>query len=569
MRRPLVVPLIVLFATASARAQDGGAPTGTDAGVPEAAVPEGDAPAAPDDDAGVASEPDAPTSVDPTLDDAAALAGSENPADRPAEVEGDDDAWAGGEAPEPELDEETGRMRYVLERIRVEGNVRTRASVIRAYVPLSAGDTIDPDDDDLVSIAWALRGTGFFDRVQLRLERGAQRGHVVLVVEVHERNAIVVQQFSMGVSEGLSRTTDTNADVRPYVGVALADTNLFGTGTTLSAAGLMSERQQGMRVGFQDPRIRGSSFALRLATFFNNGRQFFGRSPVVSAHCPPEAPDDCPDEIEASNAVVFYRRGGAQIGMGRTVGTTLHYSIDYQAEFVRVRSMPEVAAEMRGSLLVPIDFAIEPGTSFVSTVRFALLYDRRDDPSLTTRGTFLRGQIEVGSRLLGSRYDFVRLQGQARGYIPLGARHTLRLSAFAGIVVGDAPFFYKFHVSDLTDLIPSRILEMEIDRRPAPNIFQNAIAIMRNEEFAARFDVQYDYSLYRGTGSRPVSGVNAYVNVGVYSLADLRDLVVAIPGYEGPARIPIDLTFDLGFRIDTNIGTFDLAFANFLGFLTL
>ena len=181
----------------------------------------------------------------------------------------------------------------------------------------------------------------------------------------------------------------------------------------------------------------------------------------------------------------------------------------------------------------------------------------------------MRGQIELGTRLLGSNYDFVRLQGQARGYIPLGPRHTLRLSAFAGLVVGDAPFFYRFHVSDLTDLVPSRILEMEIDRRPAPNFFDNAIELMRNEEFTARFDIQYDYAVFRANTSRTVSGVNAYVNVGVYSLADLRDLVVSIPGYEGASRIPIDLTFDLGFRIDTQIGSFDLAFANFLGFLDL
>jgi hypothetical protein len=537
--RRLTAILLVLFATAAARAQ-------------------------PAEDVVPAREEDGPTE-EATPPDATEPAPEEAESGDPPRGVSEDDDWSSASDTEPE--QEGADVSYVLESVRVEGNTRTRASVVRAYVPLEPGDTIDPDDDDLVLIAWALRGTGFFDRVQLRLERGERRGHVVLVVEVHERNAFVVQGFNIGVSEGLARTTDPNADVRPYVGATLADTNIFGTGTSLSVSGLMSERQQGIRVGFQDPRLVGSSFELRLAGFFNNARQYFGRSPFVSATCPPDAPEDCPSEIEAGNAVVFYRRGGAQIGFGRTVGTALHYSIDFQGEAVRVRSMPEVAAEMRGGLLVPIDFAIEPGTSFVSTLRFALLYDRRDDPALTTRGTFLRGQIEVGTRLLGSRYEFVRLQAQARGWVPIGSRHTLRFSAFAGLCVGDAPFFYKFHISDLSDLIPSRILEMEIDRRPALNVFGTSIELMRNEEFAARFDVQYDYSIYRGNGSRPVSGVNAYVNVGVYSLADLRDLVVAIPGYQGASRIPIDLTFDLGFRINTDIGTFDLAFANFLGFL--
>ena len=40
-----------------------------------------------------------------------------------------------------------------------------------------------------------------------------------------------------------------------------------------------------------------------------------------------------------------------------------------------------------------------------------------------------------------------------------------------------------------------------------------------------------------------------------------------IQGYEGLARIPVDLTFDLGVQADTTLGVFKLGFSSLIGFL--
>ena len=61
--------------------------------------------------------------------------------------------------------------------------------------------------------------------------------------------------------------------------------------------------------------------------------------------------------------------------------------------------------------------------------------------------------------------------------------------------------------------------------------------------------------------------MEAYLSFGVYALADARDLTLAIPGYEGLARVPIDLTFDIGLRLDTTIGAFQIGFSSLLGFV--
>jgi hypothetical protein len=108
---------------------------------------------------------------------------------------------------------------------------------------------------------------------------------------------------------------------------------------------------------------------------------------------------------------------------------------------------------------------------------------------------------------------------------------------------------------------------MQLDRRPAPNLFGSAIEPMRVEEVAARVDVQYELPLYRSR--KGLRALDLYVNGGLLLLADWRDLRVAVPGYEGAARVPLDLTFDVGLRMDTKVGTFQLGFSTLLGFLAL
>ena len=452
------------------------------------------------------------------------------------------------------------RLQYTLERIEIVGNERTRSRVIRRRIPLRPGDAIDPESEQIEAIEFRLMGTGWFSRVNLKLERGKQRGWVVLVVQVVERNTLVIDQVALGVSEGIDSNRD---ELSPYLGGSLVETNLLGRGIRASTAFLVSRRQQGIRLSVVDPfRIR-NNFSLDYGVFFNNGREFFGNNPLVSLPC---SDDDCDEPQEVTSAVVRYRRGGFSLGTGRDVGTNAHYSLGWQGEIVGVVSAPEAASEQRGHDIVPIDFGIDAGRSFVSILRFGFVFDKRDDPGFTSRGTFVSTKVNAGTRLLGSDYDFFKVEGTFRRWWKLRWGHVVRLGGFAGIVLGDAPFFYKFHVSDLTDLIPSRILEMQLDRRPPPNLLNTSIEVMRTEELGVRFDIQYEVPVVRNR-RRGLRALNFYLNLGVYSLADLRDPKVGIPGYGGAARVPIDLTFDMGFRFDTRVGVLQVGFSNLLGFL--
>ena len=72
----------------------------------------------------------------------------------------------------PTTNQFSSQVRYVLERIEVTGNTRTKSRLIRKFVPLEPGQFLDPESPDLVATEWRLMGTGWFDRVDIRLERG-------------------------------------------------------------------------------------------------------------------------------------------------------------------------------------------------------------------------------------------------------------------------------------------------------------------------------------------------------------------------------------------------------------
>ena len=109
------------------------------------------------------------------------------------------------------------------------------------------------------------------------------------------------------------------------------------------------------------------------------------------------------------------------------------------------------------------------------------------------------------------------------------------------------------------------MLGLNVDRRPAPNYLHTDIVEVRYGAYAAKLDVEYRYPLYHG--HRAIYGVDAFVSGGIYGVADARDLTSPARGYSGFATAPIDLTFNFGLRVDTEVGGFLLGVSNILGFL--
>jgi outer membrane protein insertion porin family len=501
------------------------------------------------------------------------------------------------QAPEPVAAAQPMTIRYLLERVEVRGNVRVKTGLIKTFVPFDTGHAFAVDDPEIEALKYRLLGTGWFDRVDLHLERGQERGWVVLVLDVEERRTLVFQQLAAGVGwsvEGAAGKEGGDSTARraePYLGLALAETNFLGTGQTLGGEVLVSRDQFGGALNFMSPVVRASRWSFRTRASLVNGHEYFGgdKGVLVSVSCPKDelsGEDLAECQLKPPAAVVDYWRSSLELGTAKDVGSFARLSLAWHGDYVYVppSGLPDAASQIRGrgnhpSAREPIDFSIEPYDSYVSAISIGFTHDKRDSAVLPSRGTLAGFSGDMASRLIGSSYEFVRLELSVNHWITLPWKHhVLRVGAQGGAVFGYAPFFYKFFVTDLTDLQPSRILGLNLDHRPAPNLFGviqcgrtydsscgTAVAQMRHEELAARIDAEYTASLVRGR-RKFLKNADIFGLIGLYGLADPDDLRVAMPGYHGIARLPIDLTLDLGVRLDTEAGVFRIGLAQ-LGWL--
>ena len=221
--------------------------------------------------------------------------------------------------------------------------------------------------------------------MQFSLRKGSSRGLVVLVIDVVERNTIVLNDVRMGISAD----ADTQGNRRPltaYAGIDVAETNLLGTGITLGSAMAVAENQLALRVRFLDPAFLGSSWMTSGTLLYNDALDFFGNAAVLK--------DDPTGTSSSASAVVSYKRFGGSVGVGRDLSIATQFWLNYRLESITA-SYPLEASQMRGFRTEPIDFDIVRGRSVLSTLRATLDYDTRDHPFLPTRGWHASVTAEV------------------------------------------------------------------------------------------------------------------------------------------------------------------------------
>jgi len=449
-------------------------------------------------------------------------------------------------------------VRYTLEGVEVRGNTRTRARVVLRFVPFKQGDIFDVDDPEVELSRYRLLGTGFFRDVQFSLRKGSSRGLVVLVIDVVERNTVVLNDVRMGISAD----ADTQGNRRPltaYAGLDAAETNLLGTGITLGGAMAVAQNQLALRVRFLDPAFLGSSWMTNGTLLYNDAKDFFGNAGVLRTDDPGTMGSN------SDSAVVNYKRFGGSLGIGRDLSISTQFWLNYRLETIDA-NYPLEASHLRGFRREPIDFDIVRGRSVLSTLRATLEHDTRDHPFLPTRGWHASVTAEVGLLPFASDYDYQRFEVSASHWWHLPWHdHVLRLELFGGAISGNAPFFEQYYIGDFSDFLPSRVLGVNFDRRPAPNFLGTDIVEVRYGKYAFKIAGEYRIPLFRG--HRSIYGIDLFGSAGIYGVAGDRDISSPPVGYSGLSQIPVDLTGNLGFRMDTSAGGFVFAFSNVFGFV--
>jgi len=437
---------------------------------------------------------------------------------------------------------------YFLEKIEIKGNHKTSRSTILFFVHIKRGQTFSPDDERIEKSRYALLASGYFSEVDLSLAKGSEKGRVVLVITVVERSTLVLRDVVIGVS-----------DLMTYGGLSVADYNFLGRGINLGGSLVVGDPHLGIDLRFRHPFIFKSRFSFGLGGYWLSGNDYMGYDNVHAVS--PGITDP-----RTRFARVSYLRRGGNLDLDFELVPQLSLGLELRFEAVD-SSFPIAASHTRGGVTEPIDFGLLPGRSFLASISGIIAYDSRNDPFLPTSGLRIALSTEFSSPIIGSSYSFTKFIFTYDQFFRLPWGHSLGLSFLAGFIAGHAPFFERFYIGDFSDFIANRVLEMAFEHRRSPNLLGTSIKDARYEDIAAKLAFEYVIPLYRHR--KGIYGVDFFFSFGLFTLARAKDLKLARDTYENVAPVPIDLTTNLGFRMDTGIGYFEISLANLLGLVPL
>ncbi|HVV16946.1 MAG TPA: BamA/TamA family outer membrane protein [Polyangia bacterium] len=452
-------------------------------------------------------------------------------------------------APLPAFDETPFGPRYVIEDVRVAGNRKTERSLIAgelAALGLAPGRAVDASDRRVETARYRLLSLGFFLDVHLSVARGSRRGAVVLIVDVEERGTLVINEIFAATSPATLF----------WGGTDVAEANFLGRGINLGAGFVASTQPLvanahaglGLRLHVAVPPLGGpNGVGLSVTGLYNDGSEFY------------RASGDDDDSDPGRFVATRVRRIGGVLTAGLLLPANFHASISFRQEHDSAQLPPLAFRTLPDGGKVPIDFMIQQGASRVGSATGSLQFDNRSDPVLPRSGARANLSVEVASALLGSSTTFVKGTVEASIYFKMPRGHALGLHLFGGAISGPAPYFDRFFIGDLDLLLPRRALGINFSTQAPPNFLGTSIERHRYDDYAGRVLVEYAVPIWRRRGL--VYGGDAFVAMGLLGMASHGDLTGA---GSGAAGLPVDLTGDLGLRLDTYVGVFTISIANAL-----
>jgi hypothetical protein len=437
--------------------------------------------------------------------------------------------------------------RYTIEQVVVRGNRKTASELIVGEVGIHPGDVLTASDGRVEAARIHLLSLGFFLDVHLAVERGAERGGAILIIDVEERGTIILNALYLGES-----------DATPFWGgVDVAENNLGGRGISLGGGFVAATRPEvaearrefGARVRAQVPPLLGTGLLLSGTGIATIGNEFFRVSGADG--------DGGPSHFVA----LGIRRVGGVVGMGRALSQAARFFVDFREEGISSAWPTERLRLHPDGQTTPLDFGLQSGFSRVGSLTGTIDFDTRSDPLVPRAGIHAALSAEGAFLHLGSDYQFAKLVFQGSSYTPTRHGHIFGVHVFAGALFGQAPIFDRFFIGDMNLFLPPRAMGMNFSTQPSPNLLGTAIAGHRYDNFAGRVLLEYAVPLWRR--HRLVYSGDAFVAIGAFAMGSsgaFRD-----PTRSGLAAWPIDLTGDIGVRLDTTVGVFTLSVANALG----
>ncbi len=297
------------------------------------------------------------------------------------------------------LDITEGSLAYI-DKIKIQGNTRTRDIVIRRELRMYPGDQFD--GQKLRKSKERLKDLAYFEDVGYDIEDTDQSDQKDLVVQVKEAKT---GNFSFG---GGYSTVDK------LVGFVEVEQKNFDFANWPSFTG-----------GGQDLKVRaeiGSTHQNFLLSFTEPWLFDYPVSGGFDAYLT--------DRNRDSSTGYAYdeRRAGADLRLGKRFDDNFSIGGVYRLEQIKIGNLDSnVSSDLRD----------EEGSNVVSSLGFSTANDYRDSTLSPTKGFIVRNNADLAGGVLGGDKDFYRLQTGGSYYMPFKFNElltVLEISARTGLV---------------------------------------------------------------------------------------------------------------------------------------
>jgi outer membrane protein insertion porin family len=290
------------------------------------------------------------------------------------------------------FDVHEGPQVYV-ERIDINGNVRTLDKVVRREFQLVEGDAFNTNK--MTRSKDRIKNLGFFKKVEVNNSPGSAPDRTVITTDIEEQST---GELSLGL--GFSTTDGPLADIN------VRERNFLGRGQDIRIGTVVSLRSQQIDLSFTEPYFLDKNVAAGIDIFevktSPTSNFFTGASPVYQQ----------------------FSYGGA-LRTGYQITENLRQTWKYTG-----RSDDITNIQSNASLFIQL----QAGTHLTSAIGQVLLYDRRDNRQEPTSGYF----ASIGNDFAGVGFgvEYIRNKFSAGYYYSVAPEWVLGVTGEAGNVFG-------------------------------------------------------------------------------------------------------------------------------------
>ncbi len=312
---------------------------------------------------------------------------------------------------EVKIEIEEGGLAYI-ERVKIQGNTRTRDIVIRRELKMSPGDRFD--GAKLRRSKERLNNLGYFEEVGFDIEDSDSYDRKNLVVNVKEAKTGTFS-FGGGFSTvdqivGFVEIEQRNFDFTNWP-------TFTGGGQQLSLRAETGSTRNNLRLSFTEPWIFDHPISGGFDVFKSDR-----------------------DREEDIGFAYDEQRIGGVLRFGKQFTEYVTGKVSYKNEKVTIENFEDD---------VSADLLAEEGANRVSVAGFSVTRDTRDSVFSPKKGLKVGTSFDLAGGFLGGDKDFYRVETETLYYIPLKFKSVVELHLRTGIIdaYGDStkvPIFERF-----------------------------------------------------------------------------------------------------------------------------